>query len=137
MRGSELIIDSERVAPAGRGGRVAGEDPDGVGSRRTGASDHSKSVRVDSRSSAAAWRSAWSAERVLPSQKPPDSTPPDDSPVEAASPAARIIAVRGSSQPRTGDQRTPAAYVGEAGGRVAGGRRPRPARAPAGRGWWR
>lgn len=46
--------------------------------------------------------------RVLPSQNPPDSTPPADNPVTAASPVARIIAVSGSSQPRTGDQRIPA-----------------------------
>src|SRR5699024_7966727 len=48
------------------------------------------------------------AVRVLPSQNPPDSTPPADNPVADASPVARIIAVSGSSQPRTGDQRIPA-----------------------------
>src|SRR3954452_17252368 len=70
-------------------------------------SDHSKRARVGRRSRAAAWRSAWSAERALPSQKPPDSVPPEESPVEDARPDARIIAVNGCSQPRIGDQRTP------------------------------
>ncbi|MPM52996.1 hypothetical protein SDC9_99760 [bioreactor metagenome] len=59
-------------------------------------------------SSAAACSRLWSAVRVLPSQNPPDSTPPADSPVAAARPLARIIAVSGSSQPRMGDQRSPA-----------------------------
>ena len=61
----------------------------------------------ESCSIAAAWSRAWIADLALPSQNPPDSTPPDDSPVDDARPAARIIAVSGSSQPRIGDHRTP------------------------------
>src|SRR5699024_2946922 len=59
-------------------------------------------------SRAAAWRRVWRAERVLPSQNPPDSTPPAERPVAEARPVARIIAVSGSSQPRTGDHLIPA-----------------------------
>ena len=59
-------------------------------------------------SRAAAWRRAWRAVRVFPSQNPPPSTPPAERPVPDARPVARIIAVSGSSHPRTGDQRSPA-----------------------------
>src|SRR5690606_24634775 len=66
------------------------------------------SSRGERSSRAAAWSSACRAVRVLPSQNPPDSTPPVDRPVADARPVARIIAVSGSWQPRTGDQRRPA-----------------------------
>ena len=81
VRGSELIIDwSESAQPFAAAGWL--ERIPTASAAAEGASDHSNSVLVESRSSAAACRSAWRAERVLPSQNPPDSTPPEDSPVE-------------------------------------------------------
>ena len=106
VRGSELIMpSSESDQPAAAWGWLARMPTASVAAEAD--SDHSKRARVGSCSSAAAWSSAWSAERALPSQKPPDSTPPEESPVDDARPDARIIAVSGSSQPRIGDQRTP------------------------------
>src|SRR5699024_7744228 len=105
--GSESIIAaSESAHPMAAGGllvRMATASAAAVGS-----SVHRNSSAGGRWSRAAACRSDWRAVRVLPSQKPPDSTPPADRPVVAARPVARIIAVNGFSHPRTGDQRSPA-----------------------------
>ena len=98
----------ERVGPAGGGVGVVGEDGDGVGGGGGVEGPRGTGRRAVRPSRAAAWRRACSAVRVLPSQKPPSSTPPAESPVAEARPVARIIAVSGSSQPRMGDQRSPA-----------------------------
>lgn len=106
VRGSECIIDSKESAQPGAAfgllDRIATASAADDGERVQ--PNSSRGVRL---SSAAAWSRAWSAVRVLPSQNPPDSTPPVDRPVAEARPVARIIAVSGSSHPRTGDQRNP------------------------------
>ena len=107
VRGSELIMPSSESAQPGAAPAWLARMPT-ASVAADADSDHSNSARVGSCSSAAAWSRAWSAARALPSQKPPDSMPPDDSPVDEARPVARIIAVSGCSQPRMGDQRTPA-----------------------------
>ena len=85
MRGSEWIIDSSEFAqPAAAWGWLDMIATASVAD--DGESVHANSSRAVPLSRAAACRRAWSAVRVLPSQKPPDSTPPRERPVAAARP---------------------------------------------------
>src|SRR3546814_3027555 len=93
VRASEWIIESsdspQPAAALGWEARIATASLADDGDRVQ--ANSSAGVRW---SSAAAWSRDCRAVRVLPSQKPPDSTPPADSPVAEARPVARIIAVR-------------------------------------------
>ncbi len=72
-------------------------------------------------SMAAACRSPRRAISVWPCQKAPSVTPPLVKPAPAARPAARTMAVVGSSQPRTGDQRMPSTLPSPCGSKTATG----------------
>ena len=90
VRGSAWIIDSRESAQPGAAcawlARIATAWDAADGGRVQ--ANSSLALRA---SSAAAWRRAWSTVRVLPCQKPPDSTPPVDRPVAEARPATKRL----------------------------------------------